>query len=875
MERNLSPALIFFVVCIALGLTPARAAETSASTDTTGPKKDAPVVLSIFQVTGDRDEGYRSTQTISGSRTLENLRDIPNSISIMNRELIEDLNATTVSELSAFAVTGEVSDNTESTVANYVFRGIVSNTPLRNGIIWFSPLDTYSIERVELLRGPNAFLYGEGTAGGSMNQLTKQATAQNFNKANLVFGSNDLYRGELDVNRKLTDTLALRVNLAYQKAGSFVNHAKREFKGAYLAGAWNPTRSTNITVNLEAGKIHEVRPDTILTDVFSTTQRTGTAGTYTNTVGGVTLLSATGQIINTVGTRRSTGTNIIVTDETVLPREYNFFGPNSFLDVDYTAENINIAQKFGENLTIQASLANQQIIRNSRTNAGSSSAGIYLDLNPTLPGGAANPNFNQYYTEYYVRRRWLEEPIHDARITVVYDLKLPFTTQRIVAAGTYHDDAPEGYFSSEFVAAANPAFTGTVLNANTLAAYQANVTTLSRNFFYRRFYLKDGDGSQLTSNAPVPGVSVMQRDPVAEGAAGRLTHRKYKTPAYGIGMSGSYFKGRLRTLVGWRHDAFVQSPERIFYNPVTGVEYPLPAAKVDTDIGKRSYNLGGVVHFANFVSGYINYAQSVGLSAGIGGAGLIPGTVRGVAAGDGYEYGLRWSLLGGRLESNWTYYITNVLNQSASPGITTVVRTELGALFTDIDPSGGDTQSTKAKGFEFETVANLTSNWRLMWNYSTNELETSDRYPALNLYRARAKAENKPTPETDAFLSTSPAGTPVPGFTKTRSNLVTNYRFTQGALKGASIGGGFQYRSKAYRGNFDLNRDGVAEMLWSPPYFVGNVMMGYRTKLMNRPVSFNLNLNNILDKDYYRSYGLASGAWGEGRNFRCSIRTEF
>src|SRR5689334_19909276 len=114
MERNLSPALIFFVVCIALGLTPARAAETSASTDTTGPKKDAPVVLSIFQVTGDRDEGYRSTQTISGSRTLENLRDIPNSISIMNRELIEDLNATTVSELSAFAVTGEVSDNTES-----------------------------------------------------------------------------------------------------------------------------------------------------------------------------------------------------------------------------------------------------------------------------------------------------------------------------------------------------------------------------------------------------------------------------------------------------------------------------------------------------------------------------------------------------------------------------------------------------------------------------------------------------------------------------------------------------------------------------------------------------------------------------------------
>ena len=345
-------ALLTVWISLVFGPAPATHAADGSPSSTPESKKDTPLVLSIFKVTADKDEGYRSSQTVSGSRTVENLRDIPNSISILNRELMDDLNATTVAELSAFALTGEVSDATDSTVPFYVFRGIVSNTPLRNGIVWFAPLDTYSIDRVELLRGPNAFLYGEGTAGGSVNQLTKQAASYNFNKLNLMFGSHNLYRGELDVNRKLNDKLAVRVSLAYQNSDSFVNHTERQFAGGYLAVSYNPFKNTSIDVNLEAGKNHEVRADTILLDAFSTTQRTGATAAYTTALGGVTLIPATGQIINTVGTRRSAGTNIIVTDESVLPSDFNFYGPNAFHDVDYSAVNINFAQKIGDNLSI-------------------------------------------------------------------------------------------------------------------------------------------------------------------------------------------------------------------------------------------------------------------------------------------------------------------------------------------------------------------------------------------------------------------------------------------------------------------------------------------------------------------------------------------
>src|SRR5688500_8839246 len=186
-------------------------------------------MLSIFQVSADKDEAYRSTQTISGSRTLSYLRDTPNSISVLNRELLDDLIATKVADAMYFSVTGEIDTNKENANEGFVFRGILANLRLRNGVTWYGgATDSYNIERVELLRGPHAFLYGEGTAGGLINQLTKQAGQRDFQRANLIVGSNDLYRAELDVNRRLGKTMALRTALVYSTERSFQNHARRD-----------------------------------------------------------------------------------------------------------------------------------------------------------------------------------------------------------------------------------------------------------------------------------------------------------------------------------------------------------------------------------------------------------------------------------------------------------------------------------------------------------------------------------------------------------------------------------------------------------------------------------------------------------------------
>ena len=836
------------------------------------------IVMPVFELSTDRDEGYLSTQAVTGSRTLERLRDTPNSISVMNRELMDDLNVTTPDELMAYAITGQPGDDPTATTPQTVFRGIVANVRLRNNLKVLGPSDAFNLERVEILRGPNSFLYGEGTAGGTMNQLTKQGQFREFQRANLLVGSDDLLRFEFDINRRVRDRVAVRLVLAYQDQGGFINHTKREFFGGYAAVTYRPFKDTSVNVNLEKTQTRRTVADGVLANAFSTTERTGATTAYTATTGGRTFLAATGQSYNMVGQRRTSGNNSTIFDQGLLPRETNYWGPNAHHNVDVEAVNISLAQKIGENLNLQAAVARYEILRDTRSNAGSSSAGVYVDTNRTLPGGAVNPYFNEYYTEYYVTRLEHVEIIHDARLTAVYDLKLPFTTQKIIATGSLQDDIPDRRFyrTSEFVDPASPLFTGALSNVNSLTAYRANNTVLGNNRFYRRYYLKDGDGARYTDNALVAGQSKMLYDSPSDGTNGRLADRKFETPSVGFGLSGSYFNNRFNTLVGWRRDAFIQRTlHRNLYNLFTDQEYKVPEiAPTPVKIYKNSINYGLVYHVAKFLSAYANYAESVGLSAGFGGAQLIPGAVRGVAGGDGYEFGLRWSLLDGRIESNWTHYITNVLNQSASPGIPTAARNELAAIFTDINQSGGDWQQTRSDGFEIETIANITKNWRLTWNIASNDLATSNRYPALKSYQARAKTQNTPTPETDAFLLTVPDGTPLPGFTKHTSNLVTNYRFDSGRLKGFTIGGGFQYRNKTYRANFDFNNDGVAEEVWAPSYTLFNVMAGYRTRIWNRATNFNLNVNNILNKNYFISRGLSSGTWGEKTSFRVAMRVE-
>lgn len=832
------------------------------------------VRLSVFEVRGDSDEGYRATQTLSGSRTATLIRDTPSSISVLNRQFMEDLIVTDIAELSMFNISGEVMTNNESPISSgsggTLSRG-TGSTNLRDGVVFYVSLDSHNIDRVELLRGPNGFLYTGGGAGGISNQVTKQALQKNSQSFTFVTGSKNLYRGEFDINRTINEKLAVRASLAYQRGGGFQNHTERTFRGLFMTANYRPFRSTNINVSLDFGENNAVMAPNMLADQFATTERTGATTTYAATQGGFTYVPNRNLIFDSVGTRRTTGTNLILFDGSIVGDKLNLQGPGAYNKTDHYAHSLSIDQKVGEKLNIQLAGTLQKGIREIGIKGGSSQAAVYKDLVEVRPDGSRNPYVNEYYTEFYHGIRNYPEPMVSLRAAAVYDLKLSFMAQRIVGGLHHQSQEPLDEQWAEFVDPASPTFKGSLQNANTLAAYQANVATLNQNRVYRRFYFNDGDAERFTQRAIIPSRTIMLRDIAIDGAAGRLMNRYYWNSGGMIGSSGTYFKGRLHSMLGWRSDSFFQDPGRDFYNMVTRETYQLASApNARYRVRNSSYNFGGVFHITKYLAAYGTYAENVVLTTTAGTPGFLPGTVVAPPKGFGTEYGLRWLFLDGRLESNWTYYKTN---RKASASIPAAVGTnELAILFSDLNPSGADSQVVAADGLEFETIANLTKNWRFLWNYSSNELETSDRYPDVKVAHARAKAANLSTPQTDAFLASNPDGTPVAGFTKVRANIVTSYRFDSGPLKNFNIGGGLQYRQESYQGNFDLNRDGVAEMIWTPGYSVANLILGYRTRVMNHSVNIGMNINNLLDKRYYRASSLSTGAVGLGRDFRLSIR---
>jgi outer membrane receptor protein involved in Fe transport len=482
--------ILRYPVCYLACLLSASLSLRAAAATPGAAKPDEPVMLSIFQVVDDPDEGYRSTQTTSGSRTLSNLRDTPNSISVLNRELLDDLMATSLPQALFFSVTGEIDTNTERSNEDLIFRGQVAAVRLKNGITWWGATsDTYNIERGEILRGPQAFLYGEGTAGGVLNQQTKQAHGRNAEKLTLMFGSNDLYRAELDVNRRLSPKLAARVALVAHHENAFQHYTGRDFYGAFGALNYRPFKNTNINFEVEYRLQDAVMPMNVLTEQYTTTAlNPNTFTTLSATTGGRTFIAANGLFFDSVGRRRSSGIALVLSDERIWSRELNFLGPDSTKSAKERNAAINVEQRIGDNFNVALNLTYFDIEKYTTERAGGSAASVYRDINPPCPT-ARRTLFQRALHGVSAPPHQQPQLITSGRLTGVYDLKLPITQQKIVGSVLYNEEEPlPDVRYSEFVDPASGVFKGALQNANTAAAYTANLTTLQQNFFYRRFY---------------------------------------------------------------------------------------------------------------------------------------------------------------------------------------------------------------------------------------------------------------------------------------------------------------------------------------------------------------------------------------------------
>ena len=857
--------------------TPARATSTSAAE--AAAKKAEAITLSTFTVSEQQDLGYESMQTTSGMRTVQDLKNVANSISIINAQFIEDIGATNLDEMSKWFVTGEA--NPDPALPNKgIFRGIVNNYAVRNGWIWYSPMESYSTERIEILRGPNAFLYGEADLGGASNQITKRGLfTKNLTRVKLMVGTDNLLRAELDLNRRLNDKLALRVAAVQQNNDSWIHNVRRDFRGMYGALTYRPFRKTTISLMAEHAKSTGVNSQGLFIDAYTFS----TVTTLTNTAGYV-YVPANGSLFRANTMRRSSGSNLTAIDSNVVPKTLQLNGPNSTAKNYYDSITLDAEHHIGDNLHLL--LSGNFYQQKLDTWSSAASRTLYRDLSPNLPSGAVNPYYNQLYSEYFRTRNINGNIVRDMRISAVYDLKLSWMQQQFVFNAQQHQDNPGAMKPKwgEYVDPANVNFVGTINNAGTQAAFTANRSTFTNNRFIRRYYLRDGDGGNLTGDlGPIPGVSAWFPDfSNAVGASGNQISRRFYTPSLGVGASGSYFNNHLFTLLGFRQDAFnmkttVGAPRPIantwINDFIPGAFAPNPAF-VHYKLNGSNY---GVVYRLNdtFALSY-NRAQSFRISLGEGSDLFTVGSKQSIPTGEGSDMSARFTLFGGRIEANLTHYDNYQPNARISPAPAVAIRDEVTAIFpTTFNGAGTDYQKLTTSGYEFELIANLTRTWRLSFNAATNDLVTEDRLPLLKSFQRDARALNKATPLLDAFLLTYPDGVPNAGYTKRKFNVFTRYEFPRGPLKGVYLGGGANWRDRTFRGNGTPIQGSPVQELWSPGYTLISFLGGYRTKILNYPTTFALNLDNLENVDYYTSATLSTGSWGAPRSFRFSTTIDF
>ncbi|MFE1597580.1 TonB-dependent receptor [Methylobacterium sp. ID0610] len=186
---------------------------------------DGTLTLERIDVVGDRvgTVGYLATRTTSATRTDTPLIDTPQSVTVVTRQQIRDQNYQNLTEQLRY-VPGVVPAQGEGNRDDVVIRGQRSSADfyvngMRDDVQYYR--DTYNVERIEVLKGPNAMIFGRGGGGGVVNRVLKEADGLRLREITAGGGQFDDKRLAVDIGDRFSDTLFFRLNGVVEDSGTY------------------------------------------------------------------------------------------------------------------------------------------------------------------------------------------------------------------------------------------------------------------------------------------------------------------------------------------------------------------------------------------------------------------------------------------------------------------------------------------------------------------------------------------------------------------------------------------------------------------------------------------------------------------------------
>lgn len=212
--------------------------------------------LQSVEVLGRSERSYRNSQSFSGTKTGIELRDLPQSIGYVTKELALDQGASSVND-----VVKNISGVTQFTFYNdfsirgFRVQGNRNSGNLLNGMraqtSFWSTQTLANIERVEVIKGPASALFGNASPGGVINRVTKKPLDKRSHTLSSSFGSfntlslNGDFTGPLSRDK----SLLYRLNLGYDSSDTFRNLQQRESFIVAPSFSYLPTANTQINLD--------------------------------------------------------------------------------------------------------------------------------------------------------------------------------------------------------------------------------------------------------------------------------------------------------------------------------------------------------------------------------------------------------------------------------------------------------------------------------------------------------------------------------------------------------------------------------------------------------------------------------------------------
>lgn len=954
----------FAALLLALPLVPSLIGQTVTATDS--PQKNDTVVLSPFTISASKDVGFVAASSLAGGRLSTDLKDTPLAYSVITREFLDTLNLFDTEDALSWSV-GAYQPYTDVTNYRYfnneagssiMSRGIQTTRPQRNYFQLGVNTDTYSEDRIDFARGPNALLIGTTGLGGSVVTMTKQArTDHTFGKVQATFGSWGKIRGALDYNYALNDKVGLRVNLLEQKADSWRALEFDERAGVHLAATFQVLPKTkiraeyeNYTNNVNSGR--ESMEDRVSGwdgVTIAPTPRTAIANASAKGVVAVGSTSSpylvyipgdnTGSLMNWATTWKTLGggANASVPVAGQLPVSTsnlgidgasiinNVFDPaqtlslalaNSLLEIPnrgtvtgpttptlvYKFDDLAVylEHQQGEHLFLELGAHTADTSKLSHYIVAREINEVLIDVNQTLPDGTTNANFLQPYVEAQDSLQYFDNSYDEIR----------------AAVAAVYNNTRWGDFRGNLIVGRTETTTLTYRKAGVLNR-DADIRRRSATDTFRyRYYLNNpaplAVPDSLSLIDPITGTTATYDvDTVID--LNSTTNNRGSDTSYDyaqLALNAKLFEGRLNLLAGARRDSYLQhdlsvigSAAALFndypsdwdgqslrFRPAAPADYydlsyaPKDASGNDTgaaapalsrprsngvplaqyvgdrfrddysapdvDFSINTLTYGGVVEIFKWLNAYANYAETyVPPRSGL----TLTGDPVPPGVGDGWDAGLRFYLLEGRIVASAGFYDGSQSNNSFDSSSSTrkyaniVAANPLGDQSANGTNTRGlpllptptfDFSDREASGFEIDLVANITPNWRMTFNYSdpetftTNSRQDEFKYLAANETTLRqivldaggvidgngtatvdiSIPDAQRSPDVAAAVAgwnniqtfkktndpTIQSYSNLPAFT---ANFYTDYRFTHGLLKNLRVGGGVQYFGDRVIGN--------------------------------------------------------------------------